>query len=189
MNIVHAKKAAEKLGVSYSFTVALKKGAGIKSRLFEFERLRDWWRDHPDFKKNDVYARKSHNAGPPEPVASVGPYCGNASLKQKRLTKCHIAVVSEALQAKGGQKRFVGLRMRSDLYERVGAVAQAQSTSARAVIEQCLNRALPELEKLYDIHPPSSYPDRPSPADESGLQLRYASPERTSAQAPAVIAI
>ena len=55
MNIVNIKRAADRLGVSYSFAAALKKCAGINSRLFEFERLRDWWRANPDFRMMDAY--------------------------------------------------------------------------------------------------------------------------------------
>jgi hypothetical protein len=62
MNVVNLKKAAEQLGVSYSFCAALKKGAGIQSRLFEFERLRDWWGEHPNFKSADAYAARSPKA-------------------------------------------------------------------------------------------------------------------------------
>jgi hypothetical protein len=59
MNTVNLKKAAEELGVSYSFCAALKKAAGIKSRLFELDRLSKWWRANPDFKKADAYPSKS----------------------------------------------------------------------------------------------------------------------------------
>jgi hypothetical protein len=45
MNIVNLKRAAEKLRVSYIFCAALKNVAGIKSRLFEFERLQNWRRN------------------------------------------------------------------------------------------------------------------------------------------------
>jgi hypothetical protein len=38
--------------------VNLKKAAGSRSRLFEFERLRDWWRQNPNFKYGDAWPQK-----------------------------------------------------------------------------------------------------------------------------------
>lgn len=60
MKIVNGKAAAAKLGVSYSFVMALKKAAKIKSRLFDLNCLTRWWKKHPDFKKADAY-KKSNN--------------------------------------------------------------------------------------------------------------------------------
>ncbi len=58
---VNLIKAAEALGCSHSFAAALKKGAGIKGRLFDLGVMRRWWRDHPDFKCTDAYPRASTN--------------------------------------------------------------------------------------------------------------------------------
>jgi len=55
MNI---RRAAVALGVSYSFAAALKKAAGIHSRLFALRTIKTWWTEHPDFKIADVYPRK-----------------------------------------------------------------------------------------------------------------------------------
>ena len=59
---VNIKRAAVALGVSYSFTCAMKKAAGIHSRLFDLKRLQDWWAANQDFKKTDAYPSADRRA-------------------------------------------------------------------------------------------------------------------------------
>jgi hypothetical protein len=46
-------------------------------------------------------------------------------------------------------RRYVGMRLQEDLMARVEAIASAQETTARSVIEQLAKVGLPELERLY----------------------------------------
>lgn len=56
-----------------------------------------------------------------------------------------------------------GARYNILLWERAEKVAAKQQTSVRSVIEQALERGLPELEKFFGIEPPSGNP----PEDQS----------------------